>query len=65
MTDRAVIEDARHKQLLPDAMPPPDIRLPLAAVEPDQRGKRIAEATTRVGGSPPAVLGPVPRRTQR
>jgi hypothetical protein len=64
MTDRAVIEVARHEQLLPDAMPSPDIRLPLAAVEPEQRGEWIAEAT-RVGGSPLAVLGPVPRRTRR
>jgi hypothetical protein len=64
MTDRVVIEDARREQLLPDAMLSPDIRLPLAAVEPEQRGERVAEAT-RVGDSPPAVLGPVPHRTQR
>jgi hypothetical protein len=64
MTDRAVIEGAQHEQLLVDAMPASDIRLPLAAVEPEQRGERIAEAT-RVGGSPLAVLGPGPRRTQR
>lgn len=64
MTDRAVIEDARHEPVLPDAMPSPDIRLPLAAVEPERRGERIAEAT-RVCGNPPAVLGPVPRRTRR
>jgi hypothetical protein len=64
MTDRAVIEDARHERVLAEAVASPDIRFPLAAVEPEQRGEWTAEAT-RVGGSPLAVLGPGPRRTQR
>lgn len=64
MTDQAVIEDARHEQLLAESVPSPDIRLPLATVEPEQRVDPVAEATA-AGNRLLSVLGPAPRKTRR
>ncbi|MGQ0718693.1 MAG: hypothetical protein ACT4NP_15565 [Pseudonocardiales bacterium] len=64
MTDRTDVEDERHEPLLPEPVSSPDIRLPLATVEPDQRGDRVAEVTG-AGGVPMAALGPMPRRTRQ
>ncbi len=64
MTDRTDAEDVRHEQFLPESVASPGIRLPLATVEPDQRGDRVVEATG-AGGVPLAALYPMPRRTRR
>jgi hypothetical protein len=64
MTDRTVTEDARHEQVLAEAVPSPDIRIPLATVEPEQRCDRVA-GPIAAGGMPLVVLDPVPRRGQR
>lgn len=64
MTDRTDVEDERHEQLLPESVPLPNIRLPPATVEPDQRGDRVPEATG-AGGVLLAALGPMPRRTRQ
>lgn len=63
MTDRTDVQDERHEPLLPESVPLPDIRLPLATVEPDQRGDRVE--VTGTGGVPLAAPGPMPRRTRR
>ncbi|MGQ0719380.1 MAG: hypothetical protein ACT4NP_19120 [Pseudonocardiales bacterium] len=64
MTDRTDVQDERHEPLLPESVPSPNIRLPLAHVEPDQRGDRVAEVAG-AGGVPLAAPGPMPRRTRR
>lgn len=59
MTDRRNVGDELHEWLQPESVPWPDLRLPLATVEPD----RVREAGCC--GVPLAGLGPVPRRTRR
>jgi hypothetical protein len=64
MTERTVPVDDRPEQVPPDRVLWPDVRLPLATVEPDRRGDRVAEATG-LGGVLLASLGAVPDGTQR
>ncbi len=58
MTDPSNAGDERE-QVRSESVPAPDLRLPLATVEPD----RVREA--RRCGVPLAGLGPVPRRNRR
>jgi hypothetical protein len=63
MTVQADAEDERREQLLAESVALPDIRLPLATVEPVQRGDRAPEATG--AGGVLAELDPVPYGLRR